>query len=234
MKMYWLVTKASQVAFCPSVFFRRLAFTVCIVALSFSVNAQESEYIKTITDRSAKIVNTLGINDSAVYKKVLDNMVQQYAGLNTIDEKTKSAIAAIKASGLSKSETDTAVKTEENKKKEQITALHNRFISQLGTNLTNEQIEKVKDGMTYSVLPITYKAYQEMIPRLTAEEKKYIYANLVEARELAMDAGSSKEKHGWFGKYKGRINNYLSSRGYDMKKESEDWAKRTKEKQAGN
>jgi len=234
MKMYWLVTKAYLAAFSPSVFFRRLAFTVCIAALSFAANAQENDYIKTITDRSAKIVNTLGINDSVVYKRVLDNMVQQYAGLNTIDEKTKSSIAAIKASGLSKSETDTAVKTEENKKKEQITVLHNRFISQLGTSLTNEQIEKIKDGMTYSVLPITYKAYQEMIPRLTAEEKKYIYANLVEARELAMDAGSSKEKHGWFGKYKGRINNYLSSRGYDMKKESEDWAKRTKEKQAGN
>jgi hypothetical protein len=32
-----------------------------------------------------------------------------------------------------------------------------------------------------------------------------------------MDAGTSKEKHAWFGKYKGKINNYLSAEGYNMK-----------------
>lgn len=41
-----------------------------------------------------------------------------------------------------------------------------------------------------------------------------------------MDAGTSKEKHAWFGKYKGRINNYLSAQGYDLNKESDDWHKR--------
>jgi hypothetical protein len=53
-----------------------------------------------------------------------------------------------------------------------------------------------------------------------------MYGWLVEARELAMDEGSSEKKHAVFGKYKGRINNYLSAEGYDMKKEGEDWGKR--------
>jgi hypothetical protein len=44
---------------------------------------------------------------------------------------------------------------------------------------------------------------------------------LVEAREIAMDCGSSEEKHYWFGKYKGKINNYLSAEGYDLKKAEE-------------
>ncbi len=36
---------------------------------------------------------------------------------------------------------------------------------------------------------------------------------LWEAREHAIDGGSSEEKHAWFGKYKGRIiNNYLRRR----------------------
>jgi hypothetical protein len=34
-----------------------------------------------------------------------------------------------------------------------------------------------------------------------------------------------------FGKYKGRINNYLSAAGYDMKKEGEEWQKRIKQRQ---
>ncbi|MNR53744.1 hypothetical protein D3C85_1738080 [compost metagenome] len=46
-----------------------------------------------------------------------------------------------------------------------------------------------------------------------------------------MDGGSSKEKHAWFGKYKGRINNYLSKEGYDLTKEREGWNKRIAEKE---
>ncbi len=82
--------------------------------------------------------------------------------------------------------------------------------------------------MTYGVLPITYRGYLDMLPSLTDEQKKQIKDYLTEAREHAMDAGSSKEKHGWFGKYKGRINNYLSKAGYDMKKAGDDWEKRRK------
>jgi len=43
-----------------------------------------------------------------------------------------------------------------------------------------------------------------------------------------MDGGSSEEKHAEFGKYKGRINNYLSKAGYDMKQAEKDLAARQK------
>ena len=55
-----------------------------------------------------------------------------------------------------------------------------------------------------------FKRYRELLPDLTVEQQAEILANLLEAREYAMDAGSSDEKHAWFGKYKGRINNFLS------------------------
>ena len=67
-----------------------------------------------------------------------------------------------------------------------------------------------------------------MIPSLTEGQKKYIMDCLIEAREHAMDAGSSDKKHWWFGKYKGRINNYLSAEGYDIQKERKEWEKRLK------
>jgi thiol-disulfide isomerase/thioredoxin len=66
----------------------------------------------------------------------------------------------------------------------------------------------------------------DMLQNLTQQQKDQMYAWLVEARELAMDEGSSDAKHAVFGKYKGRINNYLSAAGYDMKKEGEEWQKR--------
>ena len=109
--------------------------------------------------------------------------------------------------------------------------LHEQYISKLQKELTNEQIETVKNGMTYNVFVNTYAGYLDMLSNLTEEQKKFIYDALFEAREKAMDAGSSDEKHAWFGKYKGRINNYLSKAGYDLNKESKDWHKRLKAKE---
>jgi Spy/CpxP family protein refolding chaperone len=82
--------------------------------------------------------------------------------------------------------------------------------------------------MTYGVLPLTFRVYQEMLPNLTAEQKAQLLAWLTEAREHAMDASTSDEKHGWFGKYKGRINNYLSKAGIDMKQAEKEMTQRQK------
>ena len=101
-------------------------------------------------------------------------------------------------------------------------------MARLEAELTPEQVNQVKDGMTYGVVPITFKRYRELLPDLTVEQQAEILANLLEAREYAMDAGSSDEKHAWFGKYKGRINNYLSAAGIDMKQAEKDLAEREK------
>ena len=69
-----------------------------------------------------------------------------------------------------------------------------------------------------------------MIPTLSEAQKTKIYEWLKEAREIAMDAESSDKKHAVFGKYKGRINNYLSAEGYDLKKATEEWQQRIKER----
>jgi len=89
-------------------------------------------------------------------------------------------------------------------------------------------VECVNAGEIYVILPLTYKGFCDMSPGLKELQKKQIKVWLVEAREHAMDAGTSEEKHQWFGKYKGRINNYLSAAGYDMKKEGVEWQKRIK------
>jgi Spy/CpxP family protein refolding chaperone len=84
--------------------------------------------------------------------------------------------------------------------------------------------------MTYDVLHVTYTAYQDMLPNLTDAQKKQILDWLTEAREHAMDAESSDKKHAWFGKYKGRINNYLAAAGIDMKKAEKEWQERIKQR----
>ena len=188
------------------------------------------DYKTVITERATKIVNELGITDSNKYNEVLGDIVNQYSQLNVIDEEVKTAVANIKAQSLSKDETEKALKSEEGKKSERLKQLHTTFLAQVEKNLSDEQIEKVKDGMTYKICPITYAAYQDMLPNLTTEQKEKIHGWLKEARELAMDEGSSDRKHAVFGKYKGRINNYLSGQGYDLKTETAAWQERIKQR----
>ena len=206
-----------------------LFFGLTLQITAQTKDQQDAEYTKTITRRADKIVAVLGLTDSVKYKKVRDVIVQQYRNLNDIQTERDTKIKAAKAlKETNKALAADQTRNAENEVYARLYFLHFDYISKLMIYLTPEQLEQVKDGMTYSVLPITYKGYCDEVLNLTDEQKLQIKIWLTEARELAMDAGTSDEKHKWFGKYKGRINNYLSKEGYDMKKESEEWQKRIK------
>lgn len=198
---------------------------------------KEAAYTRTINNRAAKIVSALHLPDTKKEAKISELVAAQYRALNTVYtardlqvKTTKETLAA------NKDALDAKLKSIEEETTSATKALHTSFLQALATELNAAEIEKIKDGMTYGVLPLTYNAYLDMLPDLTGAQKTQILQWLTEARENAMDAGSSEKKHWWFGKYKGRINNYLSAAGYDMKKEGEAWQKRIAErkKQSGS
>lgn len=171
-----------------------------------AASTEDSAYIKTIFLRSQKIVNQLDLPDSAKALRVREMVSWQYRHLNAVyayrDEQLKA--------GQAKPDVQARVD-------KSVDSLHTLYLAELKKELTPEQVDQIKDGMTYSVVEVTYKAYLQKLPTLTDPQKAQIMAWLVEAREHAMDAESSEKKHAWFGKYKGRINNYLSAQGYSMK-----------------
>jgi len=189
------------------------------------IESKEAAYTRTITERAAKIVATLGLTDEAKSTKVRDVIANQYRELNTVHEARKAQLAALKAQPKD-DKTEAATKKVEDQTTAALDKLHVKYLKQLGRYLTADQVALVKDGMTYRVLPITMTAYEDMLPSLTAEQKAQMLAWLTEAREHAMDASTSEEKHKWFGKYKGRINNYLSAAGIDMNQAGKDWQAR--------
>ncbi|EHQ30814.1 DUF3826 domain-containing protein [Mucilaginibacter paludis] len=188
-----------------------------------------AQYTQVITERSNKIVSALGITDSVKYKRVLNVVVDQYRVINDIHDARNAKAKQIKEqAGADKTAANAQIAVLDTAVQVQLNQSHNKYLAKLNTNLNPTQVEKVKDLMTYNILPITYKAYLEEVLTLTDVQKAQIKTWLVEAREHAIDAESSDKKHAIFGKYKGRINNYLSAQGYDMKKESEEWQKRIK------
>ncbi len=213
-----------------TILFFLLTFTTLnINAQSVKLNEEnrDPEYVKNIVNRSQKIVDKLNINDKETAANVCNIIANRYFLLNDIYEKRDTAIKEAKEK-LSGDEKNAAILAAENEKDAQLYRKHFDFASSLSLYLNDEQIEAVKDGMTYNVVEVTYTAQCDMIPTLKDFEKKQILAWLKEAREFAMDAENSKKKHEAFGKYKGRINNYLSKQGYDLTKEREEWYKRVK------
>ncbi|MGM9475763.1 DUF3826 domain-containing protein [Pedobacter sp. GSP4] len=216
-----------------------LLLTCSAITAAFAQNnnavADKEAYTKTITERAAKIVANLGITDNKKAEKVTVIIRDQYSNLNDIYTARDLEAKEIKEKNKdNKMLRDSALAKQNRAVETALAKLHKKYLNKLAAQLNSEQIEGVKNGMTYGVLPLTYKAYQEEILTLTDDQKKQILVWLTEAREHAMDAESSDKKHAWFGKYKGRINNYLSAAGYDLKKEGIEWEKRRKAKAQGN
>ncbi len=193
---------------------------------------EDTTYTRVITERAGKIVATLALPDSASFYRVRTIVAGQYRALNAVYTDRDSTFKKLK-NQADKNAADSLKKGIQQDVDTKVAQLHSTYLSKLATELNQQQIDKVKDGMTYNVLEVTYHGYQQMLPALTDEQKAKILADLTEAREHAMDAESSEKKHAWFGKYKGRINNYLSAQGIDMKKAGEDWEKRRKETTEG-
>lgn len=192
-----------------------------------SSSEEEAAYVQAITERAQKIVDTLGIAETDEAVRVRDIIAQQYRSLRDIHDTRDSRIEELnKEPAVDPTVAAAWIKVARDQANLQLVEQHRRFNAQLLTELTPELVEKVKDGMTYGVAQITYRRYSELLPQLKDEEKRVILAHLLEAREYAMDAGSSEEKHAIFGKYKGRINNILSAAGYDLKQAEKDLAAR--------
>ena len=182
----------------------------------------EAQYTNDLTKRANDTLAALKLDDTAKADRVRELIIAQYRALrgqhDARDAKLKEIAKDDKAQADTiRTDTDAAIKP-----------LHDAFLAKLSGELTPEQVETVKDGMTMGKVKNDYNAFCDQFLDLTDAQKGYILAQLKEAREIAMDKGSAKEKHDVFGKYRGRINNYLSKEGYDLKKASAEWAARRK------
>ena len=186
-------------------------FTIMASAqVALKTEGQDPQYVETIKGRAQKIVDGLQLTDAQKAENVRNIIANRYFQLNDIHAKYDK-------------------KTQQDALYAELYKHHFELASALSLYLNEEQIDAVKDGMTYGRLKRDYNAQLEMIPTLKDEEKAQILVWLKEAREYAIDAADSKGKHFWFDKYRGRTNNWLSARGYDLKKEREAWMKRTEE-----
>jgi hypothetical protein len=210
---------AGAVLFAPSAF----AAKENPAETNLSPQQIEANYTKAIQGRTTAILNALALSDTNKAARVHDIVIAQWRALRSWHDGNDAKLKA------ARSDTNEVAQIQASLKK-----LHNEFIARLSEQLTPEQVETVKDKMTYGVVQATYNAYVEIVPNLTDTDKAKILELLKEGREEAMDAGSSHEKAIIIKKYKGKINIYLTAHGHDVGKAYKDWGARQREKAAAN
>lgn len=208
--------------------FLLLMLTTTAHAVELDTKNRDPKYVATIVERSKKVVDKLSLKNAETVTNVTNIVANRYFKLNDIYAKRDSDVAKIKRSVLMGEAKKNALTAAQDAKEAALYRSHFAFPAELSMFLNESQIEAVKDGITFGVVRVTYEATLDMIPTLKDEEKTQILAWLKEAREFSIDAENSNKKHEAFGKYKGRINNYLSARGYDLVKEREGWYARIK------
>ncbi len=171
----------------------------------------ESNYSQTISGRADDILKILALADADKAAKVHADIVAQYRSLRAWHDENDSRLKAAKADTNATAQIRASLKM-----------LHEKFLSALATNLSPEQIDAVKDKLTYGKVQFTFNGYMTAYPGLAEIHQQKILELLKLAREEAMDGGSADEKTAVFQKAKGRINNYLSKAGVHPEKKKAD------------
>lgn len=177
---------------------------------------KEAFYAASIENRVADILKALNLADAGKAAAIHDILVAQYHDLRVRDAAidTRLKVDGKEVNLMNRAPLLVA----------QSKPLHDQLLAKLAALLTPEQVEKIKDLMTYNKVKVTYDAYCAIVPGLTDAEKAKILELLKQAREEAMDGGSAPEKSAIFQKYKDQINAYLDAQGHDTAKALKDWA----------
>ncbi len=207
---------------------------ICFWGIGFFAKAQyvdmaavEPAYIQVLEGRTKKFLEPMELDR---FDEIQAIVIWQYCNLSAIHDTCKVRKKSVRTLAVSAQEKDDRILYYENERDAHLYRQHHAYVARLlGAGLTYEQVDEIKNGMTYGVMPITYQGYQDMLRDLTDSQKQVIWQHLYQARELAMDQSESGDKHKVFGKYKGRINNYLSREGYDLNAESKAWHERMRQ-----
>ena len=190
----------------------------------FTESEREGIYIANIAKRATAAVELLALADAGKSNKVHELIMSQYRSLRARDEAMDTMFKSLAKNSPGLETNRAAILGVLSK------SLHDQFVASLDKELSAEQVELVKDKMTYNKVKVTLDAYNVILPNLSPQEKNRIRGLLIAAREEAMDGGTADEKSAIFQKHKDVINRLLGEHGFDVAKATQEW----EAKQAAN
>jgi hypothetical protein len=183
----------------------------------------DPKYRATIRQRADKAVAAAKVTEATARASCLEWVEWHYVSIFDVHAARDRAIAADKSNAVHVAAVRKIAAAN-------VAFIHRMFVAGLRGSVVETQVDAIQDSMTYNVRPTTERVYAEMLPMLKSDEVTRIAALLRQGRDEAIVAGDANEKHEKFRIAKGKITNFLSSRGYDMKAAAAAWAEKQKKK----
>ena len=176
--------------------------------------------------KAAAIMDKLSVTNDSIRKNIQLVVVNRYLELREIHSNYDERNRKIEATDLPKEKKDIELERSYYQYNSDLYRSRFGYIAWLSFYLNEEQVEAIKDAMTHNLFHVRYNDFLDLLPNLQDVDKNRVHHWLVEAREFSMDFETPRKMRQMFTKYRGRINNYLSSRGYDLRKATEEQAAR--------
>ena len=136
-----------------------MAVVITAGAVDLDREGRDPAYVESIVKRSQKIVDKLELTDTVAAREVTTIIANRYFKLNDIYE-TRDAKVKLAKETLTGDAKQEAVKAAEAEKDAALYRYSFRVSRPiLSLYLDAKQIDAVKDGMTYGVVMVTYKAH---------------------------------------------------------------------------
>lgn len=199
-------------------------FSVVVSAADIKLNTRNlpANAVTEAQQKTAKVMDKLLLANDSIRENIQIVITNRYLELREIhlnyDERNKT----IEARGLPKEVEAEELERSYYQYNSDLYRSRFGYEAWLSFYLNDKQVETIKDAMTYNLFHIRYDDFMDLLPNLTGADKNRVYHWLVEAREFSMDFETPRKMRQMFTKYRGRINNYLSSRGYDLRKATEE------------
>lgn len=209
---------------------RIISFLV-VVFTSLMLNATELKLntwslpVEAVTEaqkKAAKVLEKLSLTNDSIRENIQIVITNRYLELREIHLKYDERNKVIESSNLAKEEKTAELERSYYQYNSDLYRSRFGYTAWLSFYLNDEQIEVVKDAMTYNLFHVRYNDFLDLLPDLTEAEKNRVHHWLVEAREFSMDFETPRKMRQMFTKYRGRINNYLAARGYDLRRATEE------------
>lgn len=199
-------------------------FSVAVSASDSKLNTRNlpADAVAEAQQKAAKVLDKLSLTNDSIRKNIQIVITNRYLELREIHHNYDERNKVIEATSLPKEKKAEELERSYYQYNSDLYRSRFDYVAWLHFYLNQEQVETVKDAMTYNLFHVRYDDFLDLLPNLKEAEKNRVYHWLIEAREFSMDFETARKMRQMFTKYRGRINNYLSSRGYDLRKATED------------
>lgn len=199
-------------------------FSVVVSASDSKLNTRNlpADAVTEAQQNVAKVLDKLSLTNDSIRKNIQTVIANRYLELREIHHNYDERNKVIEATSLSKEKKAEELERSYYQYNSDLYRSRFDYVAWLHFYLNQEQVEMVKDAMTYNLFHVRYDDFLDLLPNLKEAEKNRVYHWLIEAREFSMDFETARKMRQMFTKYRGRINNYLASRGYDLRKATEE------------